>query len=321
MQASLLLLTAALALTGPHALGAVKPAPAEARITHCLISLIEDVQVPAQESGVLVSLEAREGMQVEVGTMLARINDNKPQLQKEIALAEHHVSQVKANDDVNIRYAKAATKTAEAELRLNERANDKVPGTKSSVDIQKLALQLEQARLQIEKYEHEQQIAKFETEGYAAKVDAAEDDILRRQIKAPINGEVVEVLFRPGEWVEPGNPVLRIVRMDRLRIEGFLNASEFSPSEIINRPIRVEVKLARGRMEAFQGKVVFVDPLVRAGGEYRIWAEVVNRKDNGPNDQWMLRPGLEAEMTIDVGGLVQRPGAAAGSAAAATPRR
>jgi macrolide-specific efflux system membrane fusion protein len=110
-------------------------------------------------------------------------------------------------------------------------------------------------------------------------------------------------MFRPGEWVEPGNEVLRLVRLDRLRIEGFLNASDFSPSEVSNRPVRVTVELARGRKETFQGKIVFVNPLVQAGGVYRVWAEVVNRMEN---NQWLLRPGLLAEMTIDVGAAAAR---------------
>ena len=50
--------------------------------------------------------------------------------------------------------------------------------------------------------------------------------------------------------------------------------------------------------------ITFVNPLVQAGGEYRVWAEVVNRQENG---EWLLRPGLEAEMTIDVGTLAARP--------------
>jgi hypothetical protein len=79
-----------------------------------------------------------------------------------------------------------------------------------------------------------------------------------------------------------------------------LNAADFSPSEVSSRPVQVSVQLARGRTASFQGKIVFVNPLVDAGGVYRVWADVVNRRDG---DQWLLRPGLEADMTIDVGSL------------------
>ena len=171
------------------------------------------------------------------------------------------------------------------ELELNKRANIAVKGTKSQVDIDKLQLTVEQATLQIEQSVHEQTIAKYETEGFEAKVDLANDEIRRRHIKAPIRGEVVEVMMRAGEWVEPGEQVLR--RCDGPPADRRLfECRRFLPSEVSSRPVRITVQLARGRTAVFQGKIVFVNPLVDAGGVYRVWAEVVNRRDG---DQW-LRP-------------------------------
>jgi len=279
--------------------------PSVAQLQHCLVSLIDDVKVPAEVPGVLVSLEAKEGLQVEVGTLLAKINDAQPQFQRAVAIAEHKVSKEKAENDVNVRYAEATTRVAEQEFFINEDANKIHKGTVPKVQMQKLWLTVEQGKLQAEQAKHEQTVAKFETEGYASKVDLADEEIRRRQLKAPLNGEVVEVMFRPGEWVEAGNPVMRIVRLDRLRVEGFLNAKDFSPSEVGNRPVRVNIRLARGKVESFQGKITFVNPLVQAGGEYRVWAEVVNRMEGA---QWLLRPGMEADMTIDVGMLAALPG-------------
>ena len=170
-------------------------------------------------------------------------------------------------------------------------------GTKPYIELEKLHLTVEQARLQIEQSQHEQTVAKFDAVARAAKLDAADDDIERRHIKAPFDGEVVEVLFRPGEWVHPGDKVMRLVRLDRLRIDGFVSAMEYLPGELSGRMVVVEVELARGRRERFAGEVTFVNPVVQPGGDYRVRAEVVNRQDRG---QWVLRPGLEAEMVIDM---------------------
>ena len=289
--------------TLPLLMGAA-PAPSEAQLHHCLVSLIEDVQIPAEVKGVLVKINAKEGEQFEPGAPLMQINENEAKFQRNVAVAEEKVSREKAEDDVNIRYADAARKVAEAEYKLNEAANKQHPGTVPVVKMQELWLKVKQAELQIEKASHEQTIATYETDGYKAKVDLADEQLRRHHIVAPIKGEVVEIMFREGEWVEPGNPVLRIVRLDRLRIEGFLNIKDFSPSEVGKRRIHISVPLARGRIEQFDGVITFVNPLVQAGGEYRVWAEVVNRQENG---EWLLRPGLEAEMTIDVGTLAARP--------------
>jgi multidrug efflux pump subunit AcrA (membrane-fusion protein) len=86
-----------------------------------------------------------------------------------------------------------------------------------------------------------------------------------------------------------------VVRIDRLRVEGFLSASEFSPSEIAGRPVTVEVTLAGSRAARFSGQVVFISPLVAAGNKYRVRAEVENRSENGHP---ILRPGMSATMHI-----------------------
>jgi multidrug efflux pump subunit AcrA (membrane-fusion protein) len=89
--------------------------------------------------------------------------------------------------------------------------------------------------------------------------------------------------------------VLQVIRVDRLRVEGFVSGAEIGPDEIAGRPVTVEVQLAAGRTARFSGKVVFVSPLVQAGDKYRVRAEVENRSENGSP---LLRPGMSATMTI-----------------------
>ena len=52
--------------------------------------------------------------------------------------------------------------------------------------------------------------------------------VKRRKIFAELSGIVVEVNRHPGEWVEPSETVFRLLRMDRLRAEGFLHYFESS---------------------------------------------------------------------------------------------
>jgi multidrug efflux pump subunit AcrA (membrane-fusion protein) len=76
-----------------------------------------------------------------------------------------------------------------------------------------------------------------------------------------------------------------------------LNISEYAPEEVMGRPVTVKVVFARGRTETFKGEIVFVDPVVESGGLYPVRALVKNREENG---QWLLRPGMDAEMTIQL---------------------
>lgn len=269
-------------------------------IERCLVSVIHDIKVPAQEAGLLTSIEVKEGDLIKKDGHLAQTDDAQARLQKNAAVAEMSVARLKAEDDVNERYAKAAFDVAAKELQMHEQANA-VRQVTSRAEMNKLLLQAEQAQLQIQKAVHERKVASTEADAIQAKVDLAEEQIRRRRIIAPIDGEVVEIMTRAGEWVEPGQTVFRLVGMQKLRVEGFANFSSMSPAAIDKRPVVVRVNLSNNRVETFSGKIVFVNPVILAGGMYRVWAEVENRVEN---NQFLLRPGVEAEMEVVVGAPV-----------------
>ena len=135
----------------------------------------------------------------------------------------------------------------------------------------------------------------MEVEVSKAQVDAAQEHIDRCKIKAPWDGIVDEVHRHTGDWVKPGDPVLRLVRMDYLRVKASLSVDEYSPHEVAGRPVTVLVKLARGVTETFKGKIAGVSPLVDGSNQFLVWAAIANKQRN---KHYILRPGMEAEMTI-----------------------
>ncbi len=128
-----------------------------------------------------------------------------------------------------------------------------------------------------------------------AQLQAVENEIKRRKIESPLDGIIVERYHHEGEWAQAGEPVYRIVHMDRLRVEGMLNASDFMPEEIEGRPVKIYVTTPQGK-EEFDAKVDFVSPVVDPSGEFLIHADFDNPRK--PNGQWTVRPGLDAEITI-----------------------
>ncbi|MBI1903060.1 MAG: HlyD family efflux transporter periplasmic adaptor subunit [Planctomycetia bacterium] len=288
-----------LALTGPG--------DADSNDIHvypCAVTAIDEIEVPAEEAGVLVSLEARPGLLVEEGTRLGQVDARGADLQKRIAQAEHLRAKEQAENDIKVRYAKAVEKTAEADYLQAVEANRKVAGAVQQSDLRKRLLEYNSATLSVESAQLDQKLAQMQLESKSAALDDAELALNRRQIVARLGGVVVDVRKRRGEWVHPGDPILRILRMDRLQVDGFLEASEHGPQDVAGRPVRVAAALERGRVEAFVGKIVFVDPVVQQDGTYRVRAEVTNRQ---VGDQWVLRPGLTAEMWISPASLDGSP--------------
>ncbi|MGE3407542.1 MAG: efflux RND transporter periplasmic adaptor subunit [Pirellulales bacterium] len=276
--------------------------PTKLHIAHCLVSAIGDVDVAAKEAGEILAFEVHEGMTVAAGDLLATIDDDIPLHQREITRLEQAAAAAKAENDVAVRHARSSAEVAKTEYDDAVQVNKRGPGTLSQSEVRRRKLQYETAVLQIEQAEFDQQVNGIVSKGKAAEVAAADASIARRQVRSPLAGIVAELPKQAGEWVQPGDRMVQIVRLDQLRVEGFVRADEYDPDELDHRPVVVQVRLAHGRIEEFRGKVTFVHPQTEADGEYRVWAVVANRK---PERNWLLRPGTQVEMEIDLAGEVR----------------
>ena len=312
MHAVLIALTTAIVLGGPQQQQQPLQRPPLQRpamslssnaltIPGCVVTLIDDVPIPALEAGQLTELKVREGEQVKAGQVLAQIDDSQVRKAEEVTRYELEAAKVEANNDVDVRYARASREVDEVNLRKAQEANNKVPGAVPDIELRKFWLDLQKSTLGIEQASHNLEVAHYKVSVNDAKHSAAKLDIERRQVKTLTDGIVVKQFAHVGEWLKPGDPVVRLVRMDKLWIEGLVDATGangVAPAEVDGRPVTVKVALARNQEAVLHGKIVFVSPVVEAGPVFPVKAEVINEKRNG---YWILQPGLNADMTIELG--------------------
>lgn len=264
-------------------------------LTGCLIKLQDDVKLPAKEAGVLVHLGVKEGDRVRAEEEIALVDDGEAKMQKKIARYALDAAIKRAKDDIEIRYQKAAALVAQADYEQLLETNRQAEKAVTEVDIRRAKLEWDRAELGIEKSQSDLTLAKYEAYAKNAELEAAELAIDRRTIRAPFDGEVVTLYRDQDEWVNPGDPVLRVVRLDSMQVEGAVDQSAYDPHEIQGCEVTVEVELARGRKEQANGRITYVSPLVRLDGRYLVRAEVSNRQDHG---RWLLRDGMITQMTI-----------------------
>ncbi len=294
MNASLVLLGAMLTAATPP----VGSPPQSVSMPSCLLVLIDEAQVSAEEIGVLREMEVKRGQQVKKGEVLAQIDDVQAKMALTVADVKHKVAFKEANNDIHIRYSEASTEVAKAEYEIAVEANRLAPGTVPLAEMRRLWLKWKEAYLSIEQARTNLEIAILNTGVSKAEFEAAEEKIKRHQIASPLDGEVVELHRHEGEWVKPGDPVLHVVDMSKLRVQGFLNANTVEPKELAEaQEVTVIVELARGRTLPVKGTITYVSQQVGAGGEFSVHAEVENTRDG---QFWALRPGLSATMTISL---------------------
>ncbi len=262
----------------------------------CLVGLIDEAMVPAEESGVLDVVAVKEGAHVAKDELLARIDDKLARIQHRAAKAEMEVAAEKIEQNkISREYQVSAYKVAELQYTRRKDARDKVAGSVPELELLEFWLKADGASKQIQVSESEEKVAAAEYRVKEVQVEMAAEAIERRQIKSPIDGVVVKVERRLGEWVQPGDPVFHVVSMDTLRVRGELAIADYSPSAINHKPVVVEAVLSDGRREQFDGEVVFINPVLGHGNRYEFWAEVRNREEN---DTWLLAPGMSVDMTV-----------------------
>jgi macrolide-specific efflux system membrane fusion protein len=270
------------------------PGAAEPVLEGCLVSLIDEVKVPTREAGVIMRLAVRQGDVVKKGDILACIDDDQPQMEKRRAEAEHAQALAKAESDVDVRYSQKAYDVAKATHEKAEQSHELVKNSVTEVERRRLRLEWEKAELQIEQAKLERNLASLAATSKGVEVMASEKAIERRVIRSPLDGEVEEVFPHEGEWLQPGEPLARVITIDRLYVEGFVDATRFGPASLRGRPVTVEARLDNGRTEAFEGRIFKIKHRVE-GGSYRVVAEVKNRQES---DEWLLRAGQIVRMTI-----------------------
>ena len=276
------------------AVAAAAPAesPSMALEVSSLLRPVEQVDVPAREAGVLAEVNVTEGQLVEVGQALARIDDAEARAAEEHALFEFEIARSNAENTVSVRFAEKAVEVAQAELRRAKESNEKYQKSISESEMDRLRLTVEKGQLEVKQAEHALQVAGFQRRMKESDQRAAQQRVQRHAITAPLGGVVVQVIRRRGEWVKPGDVVVRILRLDRLRAEGFLKLQSWR-DDLGGRPVRLLVAVPQAPAAEFPGKVVFVDPEIDpVNSQVRVWAEVENRG-------LQLRPGMRAKMILD----------------------
>ena len=262
------------------------------RIDSVLVSLIEQVEVPAREVGQLNKMLVKEGTTVKKGEILAQIEDSESLLLLQQARLEYQMSQLKAENDINIRFARKSHEVAVAELRRAEDSIKKYPKSISKTELDRLKLTAEKAELEIEQATEEARTSKLESRFKQNSESIASLAVQKRKVIAPISGMVVQIMTKDGEWVQPGETVLRLLKLDRLRAEGLVNASRLQGRNLKNRPVTLIVNPGTKQEIEFQGKISFISPEINPlNNQTRVWAEI-------ENPDLKLKPGMRASLII-----------------------
>lgn len=250
-------------------------------IADAQVSLIQNTFVATSIAGIAAQVQVTEGDHVRPGDQLIQLDTERALTELEAAKASYDAARLICDHDVHVRYARRTMEVRQRELEQSFEANQRHPGTASESEISKQQLMVDQAQLAIEQAEHDHLVALANVREKSAAIEIAQAQLRRHGITTPVEGEVVEVAIEPGEWVELGKPLVRVISLDPVRIECFIDGLSFG-DELVGRkveffPDRHGNPSADANAIPLVGQVTFVSPeLHPLTGQARLWATIAN---------------------------------------------
>lgn len=261
------------------------------RVDQVLVTLIDQVDVPARQRGQIISMAVEGGQVVKAGDLLAQIDDGDAQLVRQRAEINLENAQKEADNTVKVRLAQKSIELARSELERGLASRRLFQNSVTEEELRRRRLVLETAELDHEQAQHEFELAQHQLRFARTELGIAERTLDLFRVVAPLDGIVVKVHHREGEWVEPGAPVARVIQIDRLRAECFVRADQIA-GRMQSRPVTLRVTLPGPTTASFSGNLQFVDREVNpVDGMVRLWAEI-------ENPDHVLLPGMLGSMTI-----------------------
>ena len=274
-------------------LGSLREVPAQSPVpvSRGQITIIQEVQVPALETGVVSIINVRPGQRVESGELLGSLDDTEARLALKRGDLEAAIAKQQAGSSIHIEVAEKAFQVSLADLRRGEEAVARYPRALSVTEMDRLKFSADQAKLKIAQAREVQQTARLQLELKQNESDIARRNVERHQFVSPLAGVVADVNLEESEWVESGTPVFRVLRLDRLRCEGFISVTQAAMVSV-GQAVRITVKVTEKKSIQVEGELAYISHEIdKFKKDVRVAAEF-------DNVRLAVRQGMPAEMEI-----------------------
>lgn len=239
----------------------------------------EFVYVASPMPGALLELNVRRGEHVEAGAPLFRLDDAEERAARDEAvgrLAQARASLTDATKgqrpteieslQAQIEHARVALELSQSELARHEKLM--ASRATSIEEIERLRAKVSQDRKRVAQLEADlktaqlgarsDQIAAAEANVGAleAALARAEWNLAQSRQAAPQAGVVFDTIYRQGEWVAAGKPVVVLLPPQNIKVRAFVSQQRVGSLQL-GDAVRVKVD---GVAEPFEGKLSFISP-------------------------------------------------------------
>ena len=256
----------------------------------CPVLLDESAEVPAADSGVIEFLNVLPNKPVTKDQVLGRLESNLAIMETKIAKMQHNAALELANDNSNVQYHQAVLEEAREEL-----SNYRTLGKNiSRSELTRMELGVKSRDLAYQRSLQEQKQTALDAQLKQTAHEAAQARLRNRMLSSPIDGVVMSVLRQKGEWVQAGQPVVKIGNLKQLKVDCLVHIRDVDLRRTTGTEVRVTPTLVGDSFQLI-GQVVSYDPEISSQGNVRLHIRVRNEEVDG---HWRLLPGMSVRVEL-----------------------
>ncbi|HEY6260401.1 MAG TPA: HlyD family efflux transporter periplasmic adaptor subunit [Nitrospiraceae bacterium] len=236
--------------------------------------------IAAPFAGALESLHVQRGMQVKGGDPLFWLDSasekaSRDEAERRLAQARANLQDAKMGKrpseiealEAQLKQARAALKLSESEF-VRQKALMRIPGATAELEFDRARAMRDQNRERIMQLDADLKTAQLgsrtdqviaaeaEVRAREAALAKAEWDFSQKHQSAPKAGLVFDTLYREGEWVAAGRPVIALLPPQNVKVRAFVPEARIG---MIHPGDRVQV-MVDGVRDPFIGTVSYISP-------------------------------------------------------------
>lgn len=220
-----------------------------------------EIVVSSESSGQLLEWEVRQGMSLETGDYLGRVDTTTIRLREAQIQAQMAVLTSKS------RAYEAQMNIAREQLLVAQREYDRITamfenGAATRKQMDDIDGQLRVLRRQLESIGIQKSGIEAESGVLTAQLNLIHDELRKTNITSTAKGTVLATYVEQGELVTPGKPLLRLANLESMTFRAFLDAKKYA-TITIGQKVVVQIDHpteSESRFRTYDGVVTWISP-------------------------------------------------------------
>ncbi|MCA9159617.1 MAG: HlyD family efflux transporter periplasmic adaptor subunit, partial [Planctomycetales bacterium] len=262
------------------------------RVENAQVVSAHKIQVAAQADGIIDQLLADEGHVVKKGDTLLMIDNRVALAELAVAQKELEAAEKQAEQTAEVDYAKKASEVSDAEYKDILELYNKGSATYSEARRKRLEKERALSGIDVANVKHVQEILAAEVNKEKVKASQVKLDLYK--VIAPFDGIVYQRLRDQGEWIRSGEPILKLVHLNEMKVETFVPIDGISVAALQGAAMRVSVRINSKDVATYDTHIEFVSPEIESR-RVRVATRIQNQQVGGT---WLLRDGMQASIEI-----------------------